>query len=362
MLGIRLLLLVTIASIAAAEKLPKPGRIPIPPTPEQTALIKEGIGFHDRGEFESAVRKYKQVLAENPWEVTALHELAFSYFVSKNYQEALSTAREGAQCKSNLLPRFYMMMGNALDELGKGEEAIQTYRAVIKQNPGVALLHYNLAVSLRRAGKQSEAKAALQNSLHLDPSHASSHVLLAGIYRDLGYRVPAILAYSRFLELEPSTPRGGQVFPNLQKLLTAGVARGEGPTKILVTVSDSKATKGEGDFAAAELMISMLLAADMMIEKSPEATKKPGSPFEKLVSIYSSLAEALKNSKPKGGFAADYYAPYFVALAGAGHTEALVAKAWKAAKIQGADDWEQANAAKIEEHNRWSKAFPWAAK
>src|SRR5882724_6632618 len=134
------LLAIAMLSVGAAEKLPKPERVTMPPTPEQRALIREGVTLHDQSNFEAAIGKYKLVLAENPWEVTALHELSFTLFASKKFEDALATARLGAQCKSNLLPRFYMMIGNALDELGKGADAIEIYESAIQENPGVALL------------------------------------------------------------------------------------------------------------------------------------------------------------------------------------------------------------------------------
>jgi tetratricopeptide (TPR) repeat protein len=253
-------------------------------------------------------------------------------------------------------------MGNALDELGRGSEAIETYRAAIKLNPRVALLHYNLAVSLRRAGKQPEAKAAVEKALQCDPARAGSHLVLGAIYQTMGYRVPAILAYSRFLVLEPESPRSAQVLPALHGLLTQGVGKGKQPNDITIFVSETpKGRKDEGDFMSAEMMMSIVLAADLIV-KPPDAEKAPESAYQKLSSLYSSLGEALGNSKAKRGFAATYYAPYFAALKKAGHAEAFTAHAWKSASVDGASDWAGANQAKIEAFLGWSKAYQWPAK
>lgn len=162
--------------LLAADRLAKPDRVSAPPNSGTSHLDPGRVSLHDSGNHEGAIAKYKQVLAENPWAVNALHELAFTQFVSKDYQGSLATARIGAQCRPQLRPGFYISMANALDELGKRIEAIDVYRAAIKQNPGVALLHYNLAVSLRAAGKQAEAKSAVEQSLRCNPNHASSHM------------------------------------------------------------------------------------------------------------------------------------------------------------------------------------------
>jgi tetratricopeptide (TPR) repeat protein len=357
-----LVLVVSIHPASVAGKLPKPDRISAPPTADQIALIREGVALHDQRNYEGAIAKYKQVLAQNPWEVKALYELGFSYFESKDYQGALETARLGAQCRSEGLIGFYLTIGNALDELGRGSEAIETYRAAIKLNPRAALLHYNLAVSLRRAGKQPEAKAAVEKALQCDPAHASSHMVLGAIYEQLGYRVPAILAYSRFLVLEPESPRSAQILPALQGLLTQGVGKGKKPNEITIFVSGTpKGRKDEGDFTGVELMMSVVLVADL-ITPPPGVEKAPESAHQKLSSQYTSMGEALDNSKAKKGFAAMYYAPYFAALTKEGYPEAFTAHAWRAGKVEGASDWAMANKAKIETFLEWSKAYQWPAK
>jgi tetratricopeptide (TPR) repeat protein len=343
----------------AAAKLPKADRVPQAPTPEQVVLVREGIRLHDRRNFEGAIAKYQQVLAQNPWEVNALHELALSYFESKDYRRALDTARLGAQCQSQILAGFYATIGSALDELGRGKEAIETYRAAIKLNPRMGLLHYNLALSLRRAGKPAEARESVQQAIQCDPARPSGHAVLGAIYQDMGYRVPAILAYSRFLELEPDSERSAIILTKLEGLLTQGVGKGKQPGEVTVLISPTpKGRNGEGDFTGAEMMMSIVLAAGA-IAKPDAAAKAPESPFQKLVSLYTSMGESLNASKPQGGFAATFYAPYFAALIKAGHAEAFVAHTWKAGKVEGASGWAEANEAKTEDFLAWSRAYRW---
>lgn len=338
--------------------LPKPQRVPSAVTPEQMAVIREGVALHDQHNYEAAIIKYKQVLAANPWEVHALQELALTYLASKRYEDAISTAKLGIQCKSDSLPQFYMLIANALDEQGKRKEAIETYRAGVKLNPDIALLHYNLAISLRRAGEPAQAKSEAERAVRCDPRHASSHAVLAAIYNEMGYRIPAILAYSRFLELEPDSPRSKQMVPALLYLLTSGVTQGQDKTQINITlVAPAKQLQDEGDFEPAEMMMSLIVAANAMEEK-----KKTVSAYERLVSIYAGLGGALENSKPKNGFAAKYYAPYFAGLVREGHTEAFVAQSWKAAQIEGTANWETANEAKMEQFRNWSSSFRWPSK
>jgi tetratricopeptide (TPR) repeat protein len=262
------------------------------------------------------------------------------------------------------------MMGNALDELGRNKEAIEIYRAALKQQPNTPMLHYNLAVSLKRAGKNTEAKTAVQEGLRIAPDHPSSHVFLGGLYQEMGYRIPAILAYSRFLALEPDSARAANVMPVLLDLLTRGVNKGKqqnGTNEINIILSETpKGLKDEGDFAGVEMMMSIMMAADLIdLPKDDKEQAKPKAPrtgFEKLVSIYESMGEALENAKPRKGFALTYYAPYFSALAKEEHVEAFAAHAWRAGKIDGSADWLKANESKMSSYQAWSKSYACQAK
>ncbi len=359
---VSVLLLSAACAAWTADKLPKPDRIVAPPTSEQRSLISEGIALHDHQKYQEAIAKYKQVLAENPWEVTTLYELSYTYFVSKDFENAIATARLGAQCKSALLPQFYMTMANSLDEMGRPGDAISLYKAAIKKAPSDGLLHYNLALTLLRQGMKPEAKAEVERGLFLSPNHASSHAILGSLYQQMGYRVPAILAYSRFLTLESDTQRAVETLRALAALVTEGVTKGKESNAINILLSaPSKSQMDEGDFMGAEMGINISLAADTML-KPEETGKQPKSDYEKLVSIYNLLGDALSNSKPKGGFAAQFYAPYFAALAKAEHIGAFVAETWKVGNVPGASEWKQANQAKIDAFAAWSKAYVWPVK
>ena len=46
-------------------------------------------------------------------------------------------------------------------------------------------------------------------------------------------------------------------------------------------------------------------------------------------------------------------------LTKAGHTEAFVAHAWKAGKVEGASGWAEANESKLADFLAWSKDYRW---
>ena len=319
------------------------------------------MALHDAGDFDGAIAKYKQVLAMNPEDTWALHEMSYTYFTKKDYVNALALARQGAEFQSRSLGEFYAMIGNCLDEMGKRKDALDVYKAAIKRVPDEFLLYFNYGVALSREGNKQDAKKALENAVACNPNHASSHKLLGDLYAEMQFRIPAIMAYSRFLALEPSTPRAQQVLPALQSLITGNVTKGEkeGDVNIMMPLNLG-ASKEEGDFSSAELMLSINIAANVMGAGKDDAKKEPASPFAILTGAYSSLAESLSIGKLGKGFAATYYAPYFAALGQAELTESFVCHAWRAGNVNGAAEWENENGAKRTAFETWTKEYQWA--
>src|SRR6185369_2442239 len=112
----------------AAQKISKPTLTPVEPTESQKTLIQEGIALHDAKKYTEAIKKYKQVLQENPDCTTALYELSMTYFTNSDYQNALETAYKGTTYKSKDLSLFYGIIGSIWDDKGKPEEAIKLYQ------------------------------------------------------------------------------------------------------------------------------------------------------------------------------------------------------------------------------------------
>lgn len=341
----------------SAEKLPKVEKIPAAPTAQQKRMIAAGIVLFGAGDFDKAIEKYQAVLGESPDEVNALYELGYTYFTNKDYKSGVEVARRGAAYQSNLLPQFYVLLGNSLDELGKRDEAIGIYRSAIKSLPGVALLHFNLGLTMYRSEKYDEARKTLQQAVLTDPGHASSHFLLGATYQRSGHRIPAILAYSWFLVLEPDSPRSRQVLPALNRLIVGGVSQGADPSKINITLAltpDSK--KDEGDFGPVEVAMSMSVAAAQMGE-----FKEKSTPFKLLAATYGVMGGMMSNMKGKG-FATKYYCPFFASLDKEELTEAFVYRAFQVAQVAGSAEWAKENAAKLHEYQSWVSSYQWPSK
>lgn len=345
--------LILFATAVQAQKLPEPKLEPIPSTPAQDQLIREGVALHDRRDFDGAISRYEQVLKENPNNIMALYEMAFSYYVKKDYLKCLEISYKAAQFKFDLLPAIYVQIGSAQDELGDAKKAIETYKAGLKKFPSDFLIHFNLGVTYNKQGEYEEARKAIKKSAGLNPQHTSSHLLLASLFDRGGYKTPALLAACRFLVLEPNSARSAAAVNLVSKKMQAGVSEGKDANTINIFI-DPAAKKDEGDFGAIDLGISLTKAAEKM------DAKKDKTEMQLLVSSFETLFAILGEQKADlSKFTWKYYAPYCAEMKKRGHVEAFVYYINQRRGSPEVNEWLLQHRQTLASFLAWSKAYSW---
>lgn len=351
--SLELLAVIVLCSCAAmAQKIEAPKLEPTPSTPEQAQRIKEGIALHDRRDFDAAITLYQAVLKENPNNVLALYEMAYSYFEKKDYQKSLEAGYKASQYKSDLLPQIYVQIGSAQDEMGEPKKAIETYKAAQKLFPTNYLIPFNLAITYNKLSAVEDARTAAKRAAELNPNHASSQMVLAILFDRGSYKTPSLLAVSRFLILEPKSQRSPGALRLFLKITQGGVATGEnGNINIFM---DPSPKKDEGDFGAIDLSISIARAAES-VEKNKDKTE-----MQKMVGSFETLLAILSESKPdRSKFTWRHYYPYFVGLQKQGHVEAFIYYINQASGSPEIQDWLANHTDKVQAFLTWSKNYAW---
>ena len=327
---------------------------PTPSTGQQALLIRDGVTQHDRGNYDAAIRRYEEVLGENPNNVSALYEMSFSYSMKNDYRKALELAYRGAQFKSDLLPAFYVQIGNNLDQLGEAEKSVKAYKAGIKLMPGMAMLHYNLAVTYRNMGKLDDARKTVKHAITVDPDHSGSHAVLAGLWHEGRYKTPTLLAASRFLVLEPRSKRAPGVLKIVKEVMAGGVTAG--PNNQINIFFDTSAKKDEGDFGSIDLIMGLGKAASMT-EKN-----KGKSEMQLLVEQFETFFAIMGEQSGKADrkkFTWNFYAPYFFEMKQKNYIEPFVYYITQTDGNEETQKWLGANKARVGDFLAWSKLYKW---
>ena len=277
-------------------------------------LINRGIKLHDKGEYAGAINLYKKALEVNKRSAQANYEMASSYLSLKKYDSSVFYSDRVISINTDYIDQAYVLKGSALDLLGKPIEAINTYKKGLEKTKANHLLYYNLALTSFNLKQYKDTDDALQQALKLNPSHASSHFLLALSMLVQEQRVKGILALYNFLLLEPKTERTKAALQTLEEELARGVKK-EDQKQVTITMP---AKPEDDEFYTAELMLGLLESSKL------NETNKDKTPSELFVentnSFFTILGELKKDKK---GFWWNFYVDYFYTLAINKHTEAF---------------------------------------
>jgi Tfp pilus assembly protein PilF len=350
-----------IVSFAFSQKIAKPAQTAEPCTDTQKALVEVGVGLHDAGKYDEALRKYQQVVEDNPSCTIALYEMSFTYQKMGDNTRALETALSGAKYKSNELPLFYLTIGNVLDDQGKSDEAIRIYNDAIKILDGdrdmqqhLSSLHFNLGITYRRQKKEKEAREEMKRSIVANQLYASPHLQLADILFTSRYRIPALLAASRFISLEYATARSKRAAAIIDSVMGSTAAKTGTDNKTTISL-DLGAPTDEGDFGAAELLMAMVDAGG----KGADPPEKNTTPQDMFVTRIEGLIAFLdgNDKKLKNTFSATNYFPFMLEMKRLGYVKPFAYIVLLHNGDPAAANWIKENQPKTAEFLSWAKNY-----
>lgn len=351
-----LCLVAGLTSASVAQKIEKPTLVAKECTAPQKQIVREGIDLHDAKKYGEAVAKYQQVLAENPDCTLALYELSMTYYAMGDKVKSMETAYRGSKYKSEDLPLFYLSMANAIDDVGKPDEAIKIYRDAIKMLEGekdmlhhLSSVYYNLGVTLVRQKKYTEARAELKKAVAYNAKYPSPHYLLSVVYHGTKYKVPAFLAAARFISLEFNTQRS-EVAARLVRDILKPAPKDEKTGNIQIFM-DFNAPKDEGDFGMFDLFLGTLTT----LKDKDDEKKSESEIFAGAVSTL--IALVAENKDLKSTFVGKNYIPFVAEMKKRGYAEVFAYVVLHHSGDPNAMKWLTANEPKLKEFLEWAKTY-----
>ena len=284
---------------------------------EANIKINEGIKAHDKGEYKDAIKLYDKALEFDKDNLLALYEKALTLMSLQKYEDAIKCCMKAIEVHPGKddLKYVYVAYGNAYDALKKPEKSIDKYNEGLKFFPDFYQLHFNKGISLAGMQEFDDALACFHNSIMINPLHASSHNAIARISAIKNKKIQSIMAYCRFLSIEPQGNRASENLQNLQKILISNVKQ-TGNNSITINVSadmlkDSTADGKlkENNFSTTDLILTLSTSLDF------DSKNKKKSDVELFINKMELMCSSLKESKKDNiGFYWEYYAPFFIEL------------------------------------------------
>lgn len=331
-------------------------------TSEVSKLINEGVAYHDKGDYEGAIVRYDKALDIDKDNLQALYEKSYSLVSLEKYKDAIECCKTAIKKHpgEEMLQNVYVVYGNAYDGLKKTDKSIEVYEEGIKQFPDCAMLYFNKGISLTSVQRYDEALLCLYQSVRLNPAHAGSHNAIARVQNIQNKKIPSVLAYCRFLAIEPQGSRAKQNLQAVQKLIGSNVKKtGDKTISISLdgnslddTTADGK--NKENSFGTIDMLLSMSSALDY------DDKNKDKSDVEKFEDKMETLCAGLSEQKKDNyGFFWEYYAPYFIEMKEKGLVETYSYLAFASTDDEAVRIWLQNNQTKLKSFFEWSKGFKW---
>jgi protein O-GlcNAc transferase len=127
----------------------------------------------------------------------------------------------GAIRRMPSLARAHLNYGNALLATGDAQAAVAAYATALAHDPNYAAAHYNMGNALLRAGRPEGALASYGEAIRLQPDFVDAHVAQGNAQDELGRPHDAIASFRRALALRPDY---AEVYYNLGNVLR-GIGR-----------------------------------------------------------------------------------------------------------------------------------------
>ncbi len=180
-------------------------------------VIKEGIALHDQKKYDLAIAKYLTVPESDTNYVWMCSELVGSYTQNKEYEKAIELARQLLNNRSAYQSLLYCALGNAYDDNGQSDKAIETYQAGLQAYPYDYLLHYNLGIAWNKQKESDKAVKQFTQAITVNPFHANSHLYLAEVMIKQGRKSRAMMCLGTYLALVPNNNAVLVLFNDLLK-------------------------------------------------------------------------------------------------------------------------------------------------
>lgn len=165
-------------------------------------LLNVAAQFYLGGDYESAEKMYRRVLAQDPRHPYVLHNLGAIYYQTEQMDLALEFVSRAIDTEPKD-PNFYSTRGAILLEKLKFHEALSDFKKALELKPDFADALNNMAIVYNRLGCWEESEACCRKAIQIRPDYAEAYSNLGNACRNLSRIPEAADAFKEALQLKP---------------------------------------------------------------------------------------------------------------------------------------------------------------
>ena len=167
--------------------------------------VPDALIEYRQGNFNRAIQICRNEISVNANNVESYVVMCWSLIRLERYEEALRYART-ARGLSRYDPRIIEILGEVYYFQGNNREALQYFQEYVNLAPSgqrIEIVYYYIGEVYIRMGKFRHADIALSTAVHWIPNNAAWWARLAFARESAGDLTQAVAAYDRALVLEP---------------------------------------------------------------------------------------------------------------------------------------------------------------
>jgi tetratricopeptide (TPR) repeat protein len=161
-----------------------------------------------------AAKAMSRVIAAQPDEAVKELRAALAEF-----RAASALDPKVAEGFSGKLAEVHVYLGAALRDLGRPDEAIESFRQAIELDPKHVAAHNGLGLALHSLGQFHEAIRAYRKALELDPNNSRAHNNIGWSLQNMGQFNEADREYRTAVELDPGNTTARNNLRNTERLV-----------------------------------------------------------------------------------------------------------------------------------------------
>lgn len=328
------------------------------------ALVEQGVKLHDAGKYSEAIAKYDEALKIDSTNMLVLAEKSLTLLHSGRFEECVAVCEYAIETNPGgyNLDMIYINYATCYDYLKQPEKAVEKYDEGIALFPELSLLYFNKGITLSGMEKYDEAINCMKSSLLLDPLHAGSHNAIARLSHIQSRNIPALLAYCRFMVIEPEGKRAALNLKNIE-IIMAGSSEKTGKNSITININSSifadtteNGEPAEDAFSNVEILLIMSAALDY--DKKYKKETEVERFQRKIETVFGVMDEVMADNH---GFFWEFYAPYFIELKNKGYLETFSYIVYASSGLDYVNEWLTKNDRKIVEFYNWSDQYDWSS-
>ena len=193
-------------------------------------LVDQGVQFHEQGQYDEAIAKYKEAEKKDPKNALVKYEMAFTYHAKRDLDKSLTYAKAATKLKSEGIDEnLYSLLGTIYDEKGMPDSALAVYREGFIKQPNSFNIPYNASITYMRMNNADSAYAWIKRSINNSRVHEGSHYYMGFLASQLG-KWPQFYAYTMY----------STFISKKAEIIRDNLSRLYGRTKSFVLTKDNK--------------------------------------------------------------------------------------------------------------------------